>query len=109
MRWLLLQGTGSRCAGSVVTTLGLSCPTACGIFLDQGLNPCPLHRQADSGPPGKSWSSEVKLSLLSRRLGPPVARPSDETRRVTVRVVGTMSVKWLLRARAQVVGIYIHT
>ena len=27
---------------------GLSCSTACGIFPDQGLNPCPLHWQADS-------------------------------------------------------------
>ena len=32
---------------------GLSCSAACGIFLDQGLNPCPLHWQADSAPPGK--------------------------------------------------------
>ena len=27
---------------------GLSCSAACGIFLDQGSNSCPLHRQADS-------------------------------------------------------------
>ena len=27
---------------------GLSCSEACGIFLDQGSNPCPLHWQADS-------------------------------------------------------------
>ena len=27
---------------------GLSCPTACGIFPNQGSNPCPLHWQADS-------------------------------------------------------------
>ena len=37
---------------------GLSCSAACGIFPDQGLNPCPLHWQADSflttAPPGKS-------------------------------------------------------
>ena len=35
------------CAGSVAVELGLSCPTACGIFPDQGLNPCPLHWQAE--------------------------------------------------------------
>ena len=29
---------------------GLSCSTVCGIFLDQGLNPCLLHWQADSLP-----------------------------------------------------------
>ena len=27
-----------------------SCSAACGIFLDQGSNPCPLHWQADSQP-----------------------------------------------------------
>ena len=34
--------------GSVVVEHGLCCPTACGIFLDQELNLCPLHPQADS-------------------------------------------------------------
>ena len=29
---------------------GLSCSVACGIFPDQGLNPCPPHWQADSYP-----------------------------------------------------------
>ena len=40
----------SRHAGSVVVARGLSCSVACGIFPDQGSNPCPLHRQADSKP-----------------------------------------------------------
>ena len=47
---LLLWSTGSRCAGSVVVAHGPSCSAACGIFPDQGSNPCPLHRQADSQP-----------------------------------------------------------
>ena len=34
--------------GSVVVAHGLSCSTACGMFRDQGLNPYPLHWQADS-------------------------------------------------------------
>ena len=34
-------------AGSAVVTR-LSCPKACGIFKDQGLNPCAPHWQADS-------------------------------------------------------------
>ena len=34
--------------GSVAVAHGLSCPAACGIFLDQGLNSCPLHWQVDS-------------------------------------------------------------
>ena len=31
-----------------VVVHGLRCSVACGIFPDQGLNPCPLHWQADS-------------------------------------------------------------
>ena len=49
-RPLLWRSTGSRCAGSVVVAHGPSCSTACGIFPDQGSNPCPLHWQADSQP-----------------------------------------------------------
>ena len=37
-------------AGSVVVAHGPSCSVACGIFPDQGSNPCPLHWQADSQP-----------------------------------------------------------
>ena len=52
------QSTGSRVHGlqylqhtrSAVVERGLSCPMACGIFLERGLNPCPLHWQADSYP-----------------------------------------------------------
>ena len=60
-RPLLLRSTGSRHAGSVVVAHGLSCSAACGIFPDQGSNPRPLHRQADSqllrhqGSPWKSF------------------------------------------------------
>ena len=49
-RPLLLRSTGSRRAGSVVVAHGLSRSAACGIFPDQGSNPCPLHWQADSQP-----------------------------------------------------------
>ena len=49
-RPLLLRSTGSRCAGSVIVPHGPSCSAACGIFPDQGSNPCPLHWQADSQP-----------------------------------------------------------
>ena len=37
-----------ECMGSLVVAHGLSCPMTCGIFLDQGLNLCPLHWQEDS-------------------------------------------------------------
>ena len=74
--WLpLLQSMGLESTGSVVTARGLSCSSACGIFLDQGSNPCPLHWQADSYPlchQGSptfltvfSVSAELELNLLA--------------------------------------------
>ena len=47
---LLLRSTGSRHTGSVVVAHGPSCSAACGIFPNQGSNPCPLYWQADSQP-----------------------------------------------------------
>ena len=47
---LSLQSTGSRRAGSAIVAHGPSRSAACGILPDQGSNPCPLHRQADSQP-----------------------------------------------------------
>ena len=44
--------------GSVVVAMELSCSTACGIFLYQGLNPCLLHRQKDSLPLNHQESSK---------------------------------------------------
>ena len=58
-RPLLLRSTGSRRAGSVVVAHGPSCSAACGIFPDQGSNPCPLRWQADSQPlrhQGSPWT-----------------------------------------------------
>ena len=49
-RPLLLRSTGSRRAGLVIVAHGPSCSAACGIFPDQGSNPCALHWQADSQP-----------------------------------------------------------
>ena len=49
-RPLLLRGTSSRRAGSVVVAHGPSCSAACGILPDQGSNPRPLHWQVDSQP-----------------------------------------------------------
>ena len=51
LSWPLpLRGTGSRRAGLAVVAHGPSWSAACGIFPDQGSNPCPLHWQADSQP-----------------------------------------------------------
>ena len=49
-RPLLLQSTGSRRASSAIVAHGPSRSAACGIFPDQGSNPCALHWQADSQP-----------------------------------------------------------
>ena len=48
---------GLRCTGSIAMAHGLSCPKACGIFLDQGSNPVPCIGRwvvKHWGPPGKS-------------------------------------------------------
>ena len=62
-RPLLLRSTGSRRAGSVIVAQGPSCSAACGIFPDQGSNPCPLLWQADSQPlrhQGSPWTLLVQ-------------------------------------------------
>ena len=41
---------GFQREGLVLVVCGVSCSAACGIFLDQGLNLCSLHWQADSYP-----------------------------------------------------------
>ena len=67
-RPLLSWSTGSRRAGSVIVAHGPSRSAACGIFPDQGSNPCALHWQADSQPlrhqgsPNMvSWKFKYKL------------------------------------------------
>ena len=68
---LLLRSTGSRRAGSVVVAHGPSCSAACGIFPDQGSNPCPLHCQADSQPlrhrgsPFSSWYCRSLVAIVN--------------------------------------------
>ena len=63
-RPLLLRSTGSRRAGSVVVAHGPSCSAACGIFPDQGSNPCPLHQQADSQPLRHQGSPHLFLMYI---------------------------------------------
>ena len=70
-RPLFLRSTGSRRAGSVVVAHGPSCSAACGIFPDQGSNPCPLHWQADSQPlhhQGSPPALFCTVKLQERRL-----------------------------------------
>ena len=68
-RPLLLWSTGSRRAGSVVVAHGPSCSTACGIFPDQGSNPCPLHWQADSQPLHHQGSPRHFKKFISLGIG----------------------------------------
>ena len=65
-RPLLLRSTGSRRAGSVLVAHRPSCSAACGIFPDQGLNPCPcpLHLQADSQPLRHQGSPRWPFNIL---------------------------------------------
>ena len=78
--WLLmLWSTGSRAcrlqylkhAGSGVVVHGLSCPMACGIFLDQRLNLCLLHWQVESyllyyqGSPTLSFTNRMHCNVTS--------------------------------------------
>ena len=53
-----LSSSGSQALqqGSRVAEHGLSCSLACGIILDQRLNLCLLHWQADSLPPNQQGS-----------------------------------------------------
>ena len=60
-RPLLLRTTGSRSAGSVAVAHRPSCSAACGIFPDQGSNPCALHWQADSQPLRHQGSPQTLL------------------------------------------------
>ena len=57
---------GLQSAGSVVVAHRFSFSVACGIFPDQGSNPCPLHWQADSYPLRRQGSPSPLLfsSLL---------------------------------------------
>ena len=72
-RPLLLRSTSSRRAGSVVVAHRPSCSAACGIFPDQGSNPCPLRWQADSQPlrhqgsPEQSVLMKVHIATTSHR------------------------------------------
>ena len=65
--WLFwLQITGAVTQASVVVAHGLSCSTACGLFPDQGLNPCPLHWWVDSYPVYTREVSHCVLNVTQR-------------------------------------------
>ena len=86
LQWLLLQSTGSRHMG--FSSCGSWAPETCGILPDQGLNPCPLHRQAESQPldhqevPEAHFKERGLTSLVVQwlRLHAPNAGGPDSTR-----------------------------
>ena len=51
-------------AGSVIVAHGPSCSAACGIFPDQGSNPCALHWQANSQPLRHQGSPVIILKSI---------------------------------------------
>ena len=71
---LLLRSTSSRRAGSVTVAHGPSRSAACGILPDQGPNPRPPHRQADSQPlrhqgsPSLLLLMELMLSIVATNI-----------------------------------------
>ena len=63
-QWLQYSGSvvfAVGLVGSVVVTHWFPCPMACGIFSDQGSNPCPPHWQVDSQPLGHQESPDISL------------------------------------------------
>ena len=54
---------GPWSVGSAVVAQGLRCSEACGIFLGQGLNPCPLQWQGTSYPLYHQGSPQVSLKV----------------------------------------------
>ena len=66
---------------SVAVARGLSRPAACGIFPDQGSNPCPWHWQVDSSPPDRQGSPGLLLltgGITLPALGPASPQPCPQ-------------------------------
>ena len=59
--WASHCGGFSRGEARALEHTGFSCSAPCGIFPDQGLNPCPLHRQMNSYPLDHQGSPESKI------------------------------------------------
>ena len=57
-------GSQALSTSSIIAAHGLSCSGACGIFLDQGSNPCLLCWQADSFPLSHQESPKFLLLFI---------------------------------------------
>ena len=92
------------------------CPTACGIFLEQGSNQCSLHWQADSYPLGhqrgpqtmkvfnQEWGikkGENRTSLVARRLRLPASDTGDsgliprQGTKISLALQCSKKIKWI--------------
>ncbi len=117
---LLLGSTGSGRAGSAAMAHGPSCSAACGIFPDRGMNPCPLHRQADSQPlhhqgsPRKCFISHMPIFSYSEFN---YMSPNLTTRRIwKVRLLytqgewfGYILLSFIEHSCYQIILFYFHT
>ena len=78
---------------SVVVAPGLSCSEACGIFPDQGWNPCLLQWEVDSLPLSHQWSltacsscliwcncTQTETGTISQASVPPGPRAAESSR-----------------------------
>ena len=66
-RALVTAGPGLQSSGSVAVAHGCNCPSACGIFLDQGLNSRPaIGRQSLN-----HWTAREVLNAFSSEDGQP--------------------------------------
>ena len=59
--WASHCGGFSRGEARALEHTGFSCSAPCGIFPDQGLNPCPVHQQVNSYPLDHQGSPESKI------------------------------------------------
>ena len=83
---------------------GLSCSAACGIFLDQGLNLCPLHWQVDSPPLSHQGKpSGIFITLVSAGLQPcsPIRKPEADKRLIKLFSHWSSTKPSLFRERAE--------
>ena len=101
--------TGSRRAGSAVVAHGPSCSAACGIFPDQGSNPCPLHWQADSqplrhqgSPVSLFFENNLDVLFVGNKKGIYYQRDSYHPPKSSPNVVPSQNLPWRRRGWANI-------
>ena len=73
--------------GSVVVAYRLTCFTACGIFLDQGFNPCSLYWQTDYSPLHHQGSPRSNICNIGTDGRHAQRDPYGKTQQETIRTV----------------------